>query len=223
MSKLAFLFLCFIFNPAYAQSSGEADLVIVKETPNAIYEDSSEHNRINKKFQMTFLAVGAGSLPGTVGGANLGYFFDRNSLINLSYMRVRQSSYSCSGSVTCSADGNEFAVSYKKFATNSFYYTLGLGRKEVEYNKAEVPGGAVHYRFNGNAIGAEISVGNQWQWKNFTLGCDWIGFNFPLTHKVESEESSGDPWDQDDLESRKEELLEKVMPLALRFYLGASF
>jgi hypothetical protein len=225
MPKFILLFFFLIISPfhLYAQTGNENDVVIIKETPNAIYENSSEHNRINKTFQVSLIAVGFGPVSGTVGGVNLSYFFDRNSLLNLSFVRIRESSYSCSGSISCKATGNAFALSYKRFAGNSFYYTVGLGRREAGYEEIDVASGSPNYKFSGTAIGAEVSIGNQWQWKNFTLGCDWFGLNFPLSHKIDSEESSGTTWDDEDLKSREKEFLERTVAFGLRLYLGASF
>jgi hypothetical protein len=225
MSKLAFLIVSFISVPffAHSQIAEENNVVIIKETPNAVYENSSEHNRIDKNFEASVIAVGFGPVPGTVGGFTFGYYLNRNSLINLSYVKVRQSAYSCSGSIGCTASGNAIALSYKRFASNSFYYTLGLSRREAGYRETEEPSGVTAYKFNGYALGGEVSIGNQWQWKNFTLGCDWIGFNFPLGYTIESEESSGNSWDVADLESRKKAFLDTTLALGLHFYVGASF
>jgi hypothetical protein len=225
MPKLSFLVSCFIFCllSTYAQAEDKADIVIIKEAPKVIYENSSEHNRMGKNLQATLIAVGFGPVAGPVTGVNLSYIIDRNSLVNLSYVKLAQSAYTCSGSIACAATGNAVTLSYKSFVSNSFYYTVGIGRREAGYNEAEVPSGTTSYTFTGSSIGAEISIGNQWQWKNFTLGCDWIGYNFPLSHKIDSEESSGDIWDVTNLDSREKTFLANNTPLALRFYLGASF
>jgi hypothetical protein len=36
-------------------------------------------------------------------------------------------------------------------------------------------------------LGTGIRVGNQWQWKHFTLGCDWVGIGRVLSYFKYSE------------------------------------
>lgn len=69
-----------------------------------------------------------------------------------------------------SADESQYNTTfqYKKFINNSFYYA-----PEVFYLNYLEDRDGEDLKLTG--IGAGIRVGNQWQWKNFTLGCDWFG------------------------------------------------
>ncbi len=71
------------------------------------------------------------------------------------------------------------AVQYKHFLENSFYVSGEIfylnTREDVNYFWESV------FRKNGDyadykSLGAGIRIGNQWTWKYFTLGCDWIGY-----------------------------------------------
>ncbi|MNK86419.1 hypothetical protein D3C87_1063300 [compost metagenome] len=228
MAKLAFLVLCFIFAPVftYAQNPGEADIVIVKETPNAIYEGSSEHNRIGKKYQLSLMPVGVGPAFVIWTGLNFGYSVDRNSLFLLSLNDLNKYSRTCTGDYTCGISGSSLAVSYKKFVNNSFYFTSGASYRKIKYNESENFGSVSDYAidFEGNAIALDFSIGNQWQWQNFTLGCDWIGGSLPISNRIETENITGNLSNgQTNLDDRKNMYFETFSLSALNFYIGASF
>jgi hypothetical protein len=71
-----------------------------------------------------------------------------------------------------------------------------------------------------------LNIGNQWQFKNFTLGCDWVGVTLPLSKKYSNESvaTTGNlATEQQENEDAKEDLTERTQINLLRFYLGASF
>lgn len=227
MPKLVFLFICFIFGPVftYAQNS-EEDFVIIKEAPNAIYEGSSEHNRIGKKYQLSVMPLGSGPAFVTWQGLNFGYSKDRNNVFLLSLNNINKNSQTCTGSFSCGISGSSLAVSYKKFVSNSFYFLSGLSYREVKFNFSENFGSILDYAsdFEGSAIALDISIGNQWQWENFTLGCDWIGGSLPITNHIKTQNVSGNlSYGLSSLDNKKNMYLEKFTLSGLNFYMGASF
>lgn len=69
------------------------------------------------------------------------------------------------------------ALQYKHYFSNSFY-----AAGEIFYlNSREDITGFWGDVFNlqdyaeYSSLGAHIRIGNQWTWKHFTLGCDWVG------------------------------------------------
>lgn len=70
-----------------------------------------------------------------------------------------------------------FAIQYKHYASNSFYIApeiFYLNSREEEnwlYGIFGIPRKYAQY----TSLGAGIRIGNQWTWKHFTLGADWIG------------------------------------------------
>jgi len=209
-----------------AEVEKSEDLVIIKENPNALYENSSEHLRINKKYQATVMIFGVGPLPGSSTALNLGLYLDRNSLLTLSASRLKRGTI-CSGSLTCNDSGQSLGVYYKKFISNSFYFSVGVDQRQTSYAEEVSNSGPFDYSFNfdGTTTMAGFVIGNQWQWADFTLGCDWFGYSAPLAYKIKNETGTGsipEYW-QNNLDEKKNTYVRNSTIQALRFYLGASF
>jgi hypothetical protein len=144
-----------------------------KTTKKAKYvvANESELNREDKKF-MAVMSWGS-NYSTSSGGLTLSYFLDSDSLINLSYFDL-----SDDNTVTDDYDdGTAIELSFKQFNGNSFYFQVyGYYRSIEETDRTNSflfssPDG--FYRLKDAGLG--IKIGNQWQWDNFTIGCDWIG------------------------------------------------
>jgi hypothetical protein len=62
-----------------------------------------------------------------------------------------------------------FGLQYRHFTGNSFYvapelYYFNFTKRQDQRADDRV-----------TALGASFRIGNQWQWKHFTVGADWIG------------------------------------------------
>ncbi len=133
---------------------------------------SSLEGRSNKKYEFTFQTGGDYRMsPSQLAGM---YFIDANNLIGLK-LGVDRTGEDFQTSI---------ATQYKRYFGNSFY-TAG----EVFYlNTREDTTGLINEIFSLNksrdaqytSLGAGIRIGNQWTWKHFTLGCDWIGVGHRL-------------------------------------------
>jgi hypothetical protein len=113
---------------------------------------------------------------------------------------------------------------------NTTYYRLGLDERKVSAVRAYVSSVDSKYdtrrAFEGSSTAASFSLGNQWQWENFTLGCDWIGYTTPLGSKVESQSyasATSPDYERARLEEDKSYYLKESFYHGLRFYLGATF
>jgi hypothetical protein len=74
------------------------------------------------------------------------------------------------------------------------------------------------------SIGADIAVGNQWQWNQMTIGCDWIGLMVPFAVVNADYDRSG----VTDIERQSIEVASRKLGLLMSFqvarvYVGASF
>lgn len=65
-------------------------------------------------------------------------------------------------------------IFYKHYEGNSFYVAGGLTYLNP-YEEQDWDIFDLNDLDKFTSIGADNRIGNQWHWKNFTLGCDWIG------------------------------------------------
>ncbi len=218
-----FSLYCLSINQAFAENVHVVD----PPSDEAVVRDSSAFHRMNKSYSINYIATGLGPVLFGNTGLSLGFFIDHKSEVDLEFItgRIRNSSYTTSDS---EVKTNSFGLHYKRFNGNSFYYRTGVDYRYVDYSYT--------YRdfsntttiieknvFKGSALTATFAIGNQWQWENFTLGCDWIGIALPFASQVDSESTTGTTPNPTALKDEQDAFLKKSAALFLRFYLGASF
>lgn len=210
---------------AYSQ-----DNVIVIPRTETIFEDSSAFNRMNKGYVATAQLYGSASgYPAT--GLGFGKYLDRNSVVLLEVQSGGDNTRFAWGgsrdwSSTYDTKINIVGLYLKNFSGNSFYYKFGIEAKRVSYgynynDSTILP--SFERKFEGSAISGAIHIGNQWQWKSFTLGCDWVGIALPVSSSISSEVTDGSSYEQRRVKEEEERLVKGSAAQALRFYLGASF
>lgn len=204
-------------------AESDDNLKIIEKPQTIVYKDSSEHNRMNKKWMAQWQLFGIGP-NGTAESALIaGYHLDRNSILQLEAGNggVKGNSWFFNDSYELS--GSTFGIHYKKFFGNSFYAKLGMDSRSVTY-KYKYALTVNQEAFQGDSIAAGLVIGNQWQWENFNLGCDWIGYSVPFYSKISSETVAGsDPLYRDELNSAEQKYLKDGFVQGLRFYMGYSF
>lgn len=219
---------------AMTLAATEEEVVVVKRSAKEIYADSSEANRIDKKFDIhyTLIGVDANSVSGQ--GLTFGYFVDRNKQILVeaksgkgAVTRYRYESYNgISKEWSTDAQIKQVGFHYKHFVGNSFYYRVGGDYRTVDY-KYDLSGSFFNdvssSSFKSTAIIGSFVIGNQWQWENFTLGCDWIGLAAPLTYSISGDKTPTSASEKADFDSDKKLYVTDSSGILLRFYLGASF
>lgn len=219
--------------PQPAVPNKSADYMVAPSGAEVIREDSSAFNRVDKTFQINAILFGAGpSLSGST-GLQGGLFLNRNMLLFLE---------ATSGKLSSSLSGKEWGsgsesgssmdvktrsvgIHFKHYTGNSFYYRAGVDFRNAEYSYVYTSTTTDYYKFKGTSVAANFQIGNQWQWSNFTLGCDWIGISVPLSSKITDEEVSVTaPITYRDWQKSDEDTFVKNTNVnLLRFYLGASF
>lgn len=124
---------------------------------------TSQENRSGKKWEAT-IQEGFDYRFGTT-QFMVSYFLDSDNLIG-----AKGGHNKSSGS---HEQQTNFALQYKHYFGNSFY----LAGEGFYLNTLEDTDW--FFADNGNSkyssLGYGIRLGNQWTWKNFTLGCDWFG------------------------------------------------
>lgn len=169
------------------------------------------------------------------------YFIDRNSLILAEIISASDNGASVNTSDSFSKDLNTFKVEsksvgihYKQFSGNSFYFKTGLDYNSIQtrysfsYTSTITPTFQSHVDriVEGDSISAALSIGNQWQWDNFNIGCDWFGLSLPIssnTNRKSVTTTFTDGYDQAQADADEKDYLKSTQINLLRFYLGASF
>ena len=237
MSRRIGLLVLFIFSGfvvSAKETSGE--YVIVKKNLKEILEDSSEANRIGKQFslQLTVAGIGPSAAPAqAISGA---YFLERNKqlLFEIQQSGVLYSRYryeyvnGVSTEYKPEVKMRRIGAHYKQFVSNSFYFRTGF-----DYNHVDYKYDLISSSFNSGTIGsfssdsliANFTIGNQWQWEQFTLGCDWIGIASPLYTKTSdlTYKGSQDSSIKDDIEADQKYYITDNSAILLRLYLGFTF
>jgi hypothetical protein len=71
---------------------------------------------------------------------------------------------------------------------------------------------------------AGFAIGNQWQFENFLIGCDWIGLNVPVSESISKDKVvSNYSYDITSHNSDRDRLFKNTTGSLLSFYIGASF
>ena len=187
-------------------------------TVNNYGPDSSMANREGKTFTLnaTMFGVFHGASAQSL---EVGYHVDKNNIITLQGTRLEGISTSENESLSNLDElrekhgrGNVVSIGLKHFVSNSFYVKPEIYSRNQEfvYNALVFSDGSVAALEDGSIedFGIHIKIGNQWQWENFTLGCDWVGFRQSINStrfgRVKNTERSG-------------------LSSLVNFYLGATF
>lgn len=172
--KLVILLLMFLCSNSYSQTgTGQnsplqtypSQPALPINTPSEkvpFQEGTNLKNRENRSWQ---LAIGPGiefGIPSL--SFNVAYFLSQNSVLNLRYSY--RNNYSADGG---DKDLTALKFGVKQFTGNSFYYQPNISyRSATHITTAD---------YNYKDINLGVRIGNEWQWENFTLGVDWLGFN----------------------------------------------
>lgn len=165
---------------------------------------------------------GSAIVPFATGGAVLGAYVGQDWLINANYTE---------GSAdvdNVDLKWNYTEVRAKRFFGNSLFVNFGVGQRRYEFDMdaTQIGGGEdVHLEAESMNSGLSLSVGNQWQWRNVSVGCEWLGAYIPFARHSSAPQSqaSADADDQKTFRDLFDELAEKPHLSALRVQLGLSF
>lgn len=126
---------------------------------------SSADNRTHLKYQVVWNPIGQ-DYRLAVTQLTFAKFLTPDSLVGLKIGHGR------------AKDDEQFdmALQSKHFVNNSFYFS-----PEVFFLNSKF-GRDYHADYRLSGLGLGLRIGNQWQWKNFTFGCDWIGFGKTMVH-----------------------------------------
>lgn len=209
----AFLLLLSSISPANEEvPSSEAQPV------PELKADTSEAHRQDKTLEINALLHGVGLAKTQEMGLVLGLYVTADSLLELEWGQGRED---WNDEFIGGRKRTKFAsVYFKKFWGNSFYVRGGL--KYVSLDLESGWGYDSDYSFTADRLSTVVAIGNQWQWKNFSWGIDWVTLNAPLfTHfRNEQRTESGAQWS---LEYDKERFATEGLISFPNIYVGFSF
>ncbi|MDQ3231406.1 MAG: hypothetical protein M3Q07_06255 [Pseudobdellovibrionaceae bacterium] len=116
------------------------------------------------------------------------------------------------------AEGQSQAISYQYFLGNSFFVKAGLENLNMA-GRLETFGLMRTHIGDLNQQNALLGIGNQWQWRSFTLGCEWIGAAAPLSYSYSSYDNAVTHRLVDQFIDSKDQVALNL----LYFHLGAAF
>lgn len=165
MKNIAILTLL-LASQAFGNTSTKAISVNSKVTATETQEKNSKQMRAQMRYSLQYGY-----------GATLG---ELASTYELNYIKSGRTSYSVRYSKSLEQDLDDtkqdaFLIGMKRFTGNSFFVRPELYyRKVTETVVPELFSSATAIR-EYQDIGLNLSIGNEWQWDDFTAGFDWIG------------------------------------------------
>lgn len=195
-----------------------------------VYAGESEDNRGDKTVMLTAQLAGYGPSAASTMGLNLGYYVNPNAVILIEGMKNMYSDdlgqpefNNIKFDSRDSSKGQSYGVHMKLFLGNSFYVRGGVDHREFSYRYNDAANGNSS-GFDSTSLALSGAIGNQWQWTNFTMGCDWIGIVRPISTTFTNEYVTGASQATAQSKFREQrDLVRGREPILLRFYVGASF
>jgi hypothetical protein len=227
--RVLFIMLSLLGSTLSYAADEDVEVVPAKKTVEA---DSSENNRMNKTYIFDAQLLGSGPNVISSQGLSAGYFLNRNMIVSIEATtgtRDNDSFLFSTSSDSYNIRGNSVGVHFKHFVGNSFYYRTGIDYRSLkykyDYTSSFSPANNVHRSFDGKSFGVTFAIGNQWQFENFNIGCDWIGFTVPLSKSISNESvtSPSATYDNEQLADDEKTYIKNTSATLLRFYLGATF
>jgi len=148
--------------------------------------ESSEGERAKKSIELTVSAGVDYRMSPTQFAAY--YFLDKNNLLGLKAGADRNSE----------ERQTSVAFQYKHFTGNSFYIA-----PEIFYLNTREDDTWLLKLFNINvdgyseyvSMGAGVRIGNQWSWRHFSIGADWIGYGRRIgVFRRDNDKASENTW-----------------------------
>lgn len=224
MPRLILLFVlsvCIQLNSKIASAAD--DVTVLDSETNYILKDSSEFNRMNKKFSLVLDSSTGYFLGSALAGS---YLINRNDWILLEIRgekAILGQIFSSILGYTEDSRNDSFGINYKHFFSNSFFVRSGLSYHNLS-NSRKYVGSVItssdNFSFTGNRTNFLIGIGNDWQWDHFTLGFDWLRTNIPVACYISDESYNSNSKSQ--MESN-EDIFFRMNLFSTSFHIGATF
>lgn len=128
--------------------------------------------------------IGSSVYPHPTAGFSLGYFATPNLRLEATYTKGEIDFFD-------EMSSKLYSARLKYFIGNSFYVNFGAAYRELDLVINEWLFSDRRLERSVHHTGAEISMGNSWQFPGFTIGCDWAGYFLPINKTKDSRQESG--------------------------------
>ena len=187
----------------------------------------SRTNRADQYVTVVASPLGWGPNYGLNSGVLVGIYFGSMTQLEFQY-KAASMWYNAGTYEYMTTTGSSYGASIKQFLGNSFYFRLGGGVKKASfiyetqdsYATSRVEQG----RAEGRATYASFSIGNQWSFKSFTIGCDWLGWSKIMDWKLsEVIQPSATSSHISTIKRHEDYFFKDDTPIVTNFYLGYAF
>ncbi len=141
-----------------------------KDLDKSEKDDSSQSNRKDISYQIAFAFIGMEySTPGALTWS-FGYFANDKDQLLLRYTVFRGVEGYPNLWIVAAGDRHYFGNSFNVMGSLFYAHDKGVETR-------------TQTTITSKAVGLSLRVGNEWQWKNFTMGCDWFGIDHLISHR----------------------------------------
>jgi hypothetical protein len=196
--------------------------------PARSYDDDgpsgkSARNREGKSVLLTATPIGLGPVTLVSQGLSAGLYVNPDAIVQLDFLANADDDYDGSNYDT---KIRSLGLFFKQFLGNSFYIKPGFEYRWIHHSYNYSGLNSESWGFKANTLGVSLAIGNQWQFRGFTMGCDWFGVSQTFTRDTTEEYYVNAPsstYAQRQLEEDKDDYIDRVNFKFVHFYLGASF
>lgn len=202
----------FVSAPAFAKAPKKP------RVPSAVERQGKAYTVDAQPLTLSVGAVGAATVTGGSVGAYLG-----PHLIARATYRAGESCLE----ERCAYVERAASVTLQQFVSNSFFVEVGLMTQRNTYHPvydyySSTSERDATFTYDAETRGATVSIGNQWQWKSFTLGARWGQYYRPLQSVSSKLEEDGNA------AGSEEKMIREKMQAEQKLYLpslliGTSF
>ena len=164
--KKIFLSVLIIANISVAANTSTKAITNTSEVTSV--DKDSQSNRKDLKYSIQY-GIGAILLRSS-GILEANYLINEKKSISLRYAKSDSDRYDVD-------DEKQIALlaGMKLFSGNSFYVRPEVYYRDLQETVRPELFSSETRKRNVQDIGISINIGNEWQWENFTIACDWIG------------------------------------------------
>lgn len=157
-------------------------MLLLAGNVKALAGTSTEHRQ--EKTITAATEVGSAVYPLPSAGFSLGFFATPDIRLEANYTK---------GEIDFidELSSKLYAARVKFFFGNSFYVNVGAAYRELDLTIDEWLFSDRRLSRSMHHVGGELSLGNNWQFSSFSIGCDWAGYFLPLRKLKDTRQQSG--------------------------------